>query len=45
VLISAKFAAKFYTSANARMKLTELPQTLPITLRSNCREKAEPAKK
>ena len=45
MVISAAFAANFYTSANARMKPTKLPQTLPITLRSNCRKKAELAKK
>ena len=45
MVISAAFAANFYTSANVRMKLTNLLQTLPVSLRSNCREKAEPAKK
>jgi hypothetical protein len=45
VEISAEFAANFYTSANVRMELTNPLQTLPVTLRSNFREKAEPAKK
>ena len=45
VVISTAFSENFYTSAKARMKPTKLPQTHPITLRSNCRKNAEPAKR